>query len=54
MLVIRRIHVVYDLTAPGASPDLIERVHSIHKEGCPVYRSIHEAITITTEVRSIA
>jgi uncharacterized OsmC-like protein len=49
--VIRRIHVVYNLTAPSADRETVERVHAVHHEGCPVYRSIHKAIDITTEVR---
>ena len=48
---IKRIHVVYDLTAPDAPRDVVERVHEVHKDGCPVYRSIHRAIEITTELR---
>ena len=51
VLVIKRIHVVYNLTAPEADHETVERVHSIHHEACPVYRSIHRAIEITTEVR---
>ncbi len=51
MLVIKRIHVVYHLTPANGDSETIERVHAIHKEGCPVYRSIHRAIGITTELR---
>lgn len=48
---IRRIHVVYDLDAPADQRETIERVHGFHKEKCPVYRSLHRAIDITTEFR---
>ena len=51
MLVIRRIHVVYHLTAPAAARATIERVHGLHADRCPVYRSLHKAIAITTEVK---
>ncbi len=51
VLVIKRIHVIYNLTAPEADRETVERVHSVHHEGCPVYRSIHRAIDITTEFR---
>jgi uncharacterized OsmC-like protein len=51
VLVIKRIHVAYNLTAPDADRATVERVHSVHQEGCPVYRSIHRAINITTELR---
>ncbi|TAK05915.1 OsmC family peroxiredoxin [bacterium] len=51
VLVIRRIHVVYHLRAPAEVQETIERVHRIHAERCPVYRSLHKAIEITTEYR---
>ncbi|MDA2937662.1 OsmC family protein [Acidobacteria bacterium AH-259-A15] len=51
VLVIRRIHVVYHLSAPSEQRETIERVHRIHKEHCPVYRSLYKAIDITTEYR---
>ena len=50
-MVIRRIHVVYDLKAEERHRETVERVHGFHKEKCPVYLSIHEAIDITTEFR---
>ena len=53
VLVLKKIHVTYELTAPGADRETIERVHSVHREGCPVYRSIHRAIEITTAVEMI-
>lgn len=52
VLVIRRIHVAYDLTAPDAASHIVQRVNDVHKDGCPVYRSIHRSIEITTEVRT--
>lgn len=52
VLVIRRIHVVYHITAPPEAQETIERVHSIHAEHCPVYRSLHKAIDITTEYQA--
>lgn len=51
VLVLKRIHVTYELTAPDADRETIERVHAVHREGCPVYRSIHRAIEITTAVQ---
>jgi len=51
VLVIRRIHVVYDLAAPPEQLETIERVHAMHKEKCPVYRSLHQGIAITTEYK---
>ncbi len=49
VLVIRRIHVIYHLTAPEAVRETVERVHAMHHQYCPVYRSLHTAIEITTE-----
>ncbi len=51
VLVIKRIHVVYHLRAANGDRQTIERVHAVHQEGCPVYRSIHRAIDISTELR---
>ncbi len=50
MLVIRRIHVRLHLKAPPEQRGAAERVHGVFARFCPVYRSLHEAITITTEL----
>lgn len=50
VLVIRRIHVVYTLQAPEEAREKAQRVHAMHKEHCPVYRSIRNAIEVTTEL----
>jgi uncharacterized OsmC-like protein len=50
VLVIRRIHVTYHLRAPAAARSTIERVHGLHADRCPIYRSLYEAIAITTEL----
>jgi len=49
VIVIKRIHVTYHLKAGEAHRETVERVHGFHAEKCPVYRSIREAIDITTE-----
>ncbi len=46
------VHVVFHLTRSDGDRETIERVHAVHKEGSPVYRSIHRAIDITTELRT--
>ncbi len=51
VLVIRRIHVVYHLKAAADARETIERVHAVHRESCPVYRSISGSIAVTTELR---
>ena len=48
---IKRIHVIYHLVAPAQARETIERVHRIHPEHCPVFRSLQRAIQITTEFR---
>jgi uncharacterized OsmC-like protein len=51
VLVLRRIHVVF--TLKGVAADKVvaaERAHEVSKEKCPVYRSIHRAVDITTEL----
>lgn len=48
---IRRIHVT--ITLRGVRPEQAEvarRAHEVFKPHCPVYRSIHRAISITTEL----
>ena len=50
-MVVRRIHVVYHLDAGEEHRETIERVHAFHQDKCPVYRSVHTAIDITTEYR---
>jgi uncharacterized OsmC-like protein len=48
VLVIKRIHVLFHLDAPAAARETVERVHGFYAQKCPVYRSIHTAIAITT------
>jgi len=43
--------VTYHLAAPEAARATAERVHAIHRERCPVYRSLYQAIDITTELQ---
>ena len=52
MLVLRRIHVVF--TLKDVTTDKVaaaQRAHEVFKMKCPVYRSIHRAIDITTELK---
>ncbi|MCA1582644.1 MAG: OsmC family protein [Acidobacteria bacterium] len=48
VLVIKRIQVLFHLKAPAAVRETVERVHGFYAQKCPVYRSIHTAIAITT------
>jgi len=52
VLVLRRVHVVFVLK--GAAEETIDaahRAHEVFKNQCPIYRSIHRAIDVTTELR---
>jgi uncharacterized OsmC-like protein len=50
VLVIRSIHVTYSLKAADDQRDNIERVHRVHHNSCPVYRSLSGSIEMTTEL----
>ncbi|HKA90000.1 MAG TPA: OsmC family protein [Haliangiales bacterium] len=50
VLIIRRIHVRMHLRAPEEQRATAERVHGIFAQACPVYRSLHPQIDITTEL----
>jgi uncharacterized OsmC-like protein len=48
VLVIRRIHVAMQLVAPEQSREVVERVHGIYAMHCPLYRTLHNAIQLTS------
>jgi uncharacterized OsmC-like protein len=50
VLVIRRIHVRLRLKARGDQRETATRVHEIFADKCPVYRSLKNAISMTTEL----
>jgi organic hydroperoxide reductase OsmC/OhrA len=50
VLVLKRIHVKLRLRAPEAQRATADRVHGVFAESCPIYRSLREAIAITTEL----
>ena len=51
VLVIRHIHVKYLLQeAAGKDQAVIARAHDMHAMRCPVYRTLHRCIEITTEL----
>jgi organic hydroperoxide reductase OsmC/OhrA len=49
-LVIKRIHVRFSLECAGDQRETAQRVHGIYAQACPIYRSIHPQIAVTTEV----
>ena len=48
VLVIRRIHVALRLVAPEGVRETVERVHGIYAMRCPLYRTLHNAIQLTS------
>lgn len=48
VLIIRRIHVDMHVAAPASARDTIERVHGIYAMNCPLYRTLHKAIQLTS------
>jgi uncharacterized OsmC-like protein len=54
VLVIRRIHVAMRLVAPGEVKELVERVHGIYAMRCPLYRTLHKAIQLTSSIELVA
>jgi uncharacterized OsmC-like protein len=54
VLVIRRIHVTLRLRAPEEVRETVERVHGLYAMRCPVYRSLHRAIEISSSYELIA
>ena len=51
VLVVARVHITYRLAVDAdADRAAVERAYSHHPTRCPVYRSIHPQITVTTEL----
>jgi len=48
VLVIRRIHVAMRLVAPEEVKETVERVHGTYAMHCPLYRTLHKAIRLTS------
>ena len=48
VLVIRRIHVHMRLAADTALSETIERVHGFYAMRCPLYRTLHNAIALSS------
>jgi len=48
VLVIRRIHVAMQLMAQEESREIVDRVHGIYAMRCPLYRTLHNAIQLSS------
>ncbi len=53
VLVIRRIHVVLRLIAPEDARETVERVHGMYPMRCPLYRTLHHAIALSSNVELV-
>jgi uncharacterized OsmC-like protein len=54
VLVIRRIHVAMRLLAPQEVKETVERVQGVYAMHCPLYRTLHKAIQLTSSVKLVA
>jgi uncharacterized OsmC-like protein len=54
VLVIRRIHVAMRLVAPEQARETVERVHGLYAMRCPLYRTLHNAIQLTSSYTLVA
>ncbi|MDP9359021.1 MAG: OsmC family protein [Chloroflexota bacterium] len=51
MLVVRRIHVTYQLRLRPEQREVAERVHGFHADACPIYRTIRGCVETTTSLQ---
>ena len=54
VLVIRRIHVRMRLAAASEMSETIERVHEFYAMRCPLYRTLHSAIALSSSYELVA
>jgi uncharacterized OsmC-like protein len=50
VLVIKRIHLALTIKAPESARAVVERVHGVYADKCPVYRTPKNCIQITSSV----
>jgi hypothetical protein len=49
VLVIRRVHVHYLLDGADQVTEIVERVHRVYADKCPVYKTLRSAFEITSD-----
>jgi len=49
VLVIRKVHVHFFLHGDKGNRELVERVHSVYAEKCPIYKTLLPAFEITSD-----
>ncbi len=54
VLVIRRIHVAMRLVAPEETRATVERTHGIYAMRCPLYRTLHKAIDLSSSFELVS
>ncbi len=54
VLVIKRIHVAMQLVADEQVRETAERVHGVYAMRCPLYRTLHNAIELTSSLKLVA
>lgn len=54
VLVIRRIHVAMKLAAAESARETVERVHGMYAMRCPLYRTLYNAIQLTSSYELVA
>ncbi len=50
VLVIRRIRVTYHLKTAADNEEAVRRVHELHADRCPVYKTIQGCVDVETEL----
>ena len=53
VLVIRRIHVAMRLIALEQTREKVDRVHAVYAMNCPLYRTLHSAIRLTSSFQLV-
>jgi uncharacterized OsmC-like protein len=53
VLIIRRIHVAMRLVASEDAKETIHRVHGIYAMRCPLFRTLHKTIQLTSSVELV-
>ena len=53
VLIIRRIHVAMRLVGSEDVKETIERVHGIYAMRCPLFRTLHKTIQLTSSVELV-
>ena len=54
VLVIRRIHVAMTLKAPENARETVQRVHEMYAMRCPLYRTLHGTIQLTSSFELVS